>query len=401
MVVPVMTEKLYYHDPYLREFEATVQSVERRKKDVAVVLDRTAFYPEGGGQPADRGWISDIPVKDVQKKDDDVVHVLPKEPPSSSVVGRIDWNHRFDYMQQHTGQHIISGALIDVADVATVSVHQGESYTTIETDAEELSSDTLGRVERRANEMIGRNIPVATVWTTDEDVHTYPLRRPPKFSGKLRVVQVGDFDCVACGGVHAERTGEVGMVKCIGTEKIRGRVRTIWKIGTRAFEDYGEKSVIVASLIDTFSVQQPEILDRVAQVQDNLTQTTRELHMLQARLAEVIADGILASAERAGTVPLVTEQLRGEEKGVFRGVVERIGEEKEIAACLVNHLDGQVQWSICVSGLPFDFRAVQKELLAPIQGKGGGRPPIYQGIGANPDGVERFFDAFRKVVRPD
>lgn len=393
-----MTEKLFYTDPYLREFDAEVLSVQESKHGFSVVLDRTAFYPEGGGQPSDRGWLDEIPVSDVRKDGEAVVHTTEKRPHGGSVHGIIDWNHRFDYMQQHTGQHVVSGALIHVADIATVSVHQGESYTTIETDAEAIDQATIERVEARANEIIGRNLPITALWTTDAEVHNFPLRRPPKFSGSLRIVQVGEFDCVACGGVHAERTGEVGLVKCIGTERIRGRVRTIWKIGERAYRDYGEKSVIVSSLIDSISVQQPEILDRVAQIQENLTDTTRRLHMTEARLAEVIADGILAAGKRVGDLLVVTHELSGEEKGVFRGVVEHIGERENVAVCVVNHLDDQLQWSMCVTWPEFDFRAAQKELLAPIDGKGGGRPPIYQGVGRNTAGVAELFDRFRAAV---
>lgn len=392
-----MTEKLFYQNPYLTEFEATVVSVEKGKKGYSVVLDKTAFYPEGGGQPADGGRLNETPVIDVRKEGDIIAHITERPIEAETVLGKIDWDHRFDYMQQHTGQHIISGALI-AAGIATVSVHQGESYTTIETDATDISPSTIEQVESRANEIIGKNLPVKTVWVSEAEIGSYPLRRPPKFSGTLRIVQVGEFDCVACGGVHTERTGEVGLVKCIGTEKIRGHVRTIWKIGKRAYRDYAEKTIITASLIDAFSVQQPEIVARVEQLQENVAEVTRELHWTQSRLAEHIAEGLLAGAVDSA-VPVVTHEFHGEDKAIFRGIVERLGEQDRVAACLVNHLDEQVQWSICVSGVDFNFTEHRDELLTPVDGKGGGRPPIWQGVGRNPTGAAEMLSTFRRLVK--
>ncbi len=407
-----MTQKLFYENPYVREFEARIEQVESGDGGMRVVLAETHFYPEGGGQPADHGIIGGHLVVDVRKEGDEVVHILKPGPgeaeelvEGSIVNARIDWDRRHDYMQQHTGQHIISAALLTIGEYNTVSVHQGEEYTTVEVDSEEISADALHEVEALANRIIQENRSITDHWVTDADIHRYPLRRPPKVTGSIRLVMVDDFDCVACGGVHAHTSGEVGLVKCIGIEKIRGNLRTIWKIGDRAYADYALKHDIVSTLGRELSAPPEEILERIHQLQSQTSELRREAGEHRVRIARLTAGEIYSAADeirrtdsRAPGTRAIVYRFEGEDKELFRAVAEDLAVRPDAIFCLVNDSGNQLQWTIGHgSAGSVDFAVVRSNLLPLIGGKGGGRPPIWQGAGSDSAGIDLFFEQFLKL----
>jgi alanyl-tRNA synthetase len=421
-----MTEMLYYEDPHRTEFEARVVATEPAGAEgtgrVWVELDRTCFYPEGGGQPADRGRIGDEVVLDVQKTDGRILHLVepggddprgdgaggdatgapgggPPLEAGAAVRGRVDARMRRDYMQQHTGQHIISAAMIEIGGYETISVHQGEEYTSVDFAAADIPAADLERAEARANAVVGENRPVKTFYTESSEAASLGLRRPPKFEGTLRIVEVEGIDRVACGGVHCERTGEVGMIKLIGTDRIRGNVRTFWKIGDRALADYRLKTEVCNTLVDTFSAKVPELPARAEKLEVNLKQAEWEIGRLQKRLAAELAERLAAGADTPGRHPVVTHHFDGEAKELFRAVAEDLAARAGLAACLTNEVDGRLQWIITAGeGVDLDFARVRGELLPLIDGKGGGKPPIWQGVGEAPQGASAFAAAFDALL---
>src|SRR6056297_2250986 len=164
------TQMIFYEEPYETEFTALVKRVEALKKGFRVSLDRTLFYPEGGGQPADRGTVAGIPVTQVEKKDGEVWHYLNEQPPEAEVEGRIDWDHRFDYMQQHTGQHILSAVMYRDFGYNTVAIHQGEETTTIEIDTDDIEEKTISAIEKKAMDIVSQNLPMDTNWVKDDEI---------------------------------------------------------------------------------------------------------------------------------------------------------------------------------------------------------------------------------------
>ena len=411
---------LYYSDPMKGEFDATVLEVRDAeptagargkqgasdKPGVALVLDRTAFYPEGGGQPGDRGTLNGKAVIDVQKDDEgNVLHLVKGWDDGNTVHGAIDWRRRWDYMQQHTGQHIISGALYKTAGINTVSVHQGEEYTTIEVDVKDVDDETVIRVEDAANAVVAQNLEVRDQWVGEDEVASFPLRRPPKVSGSIRVVTVGEFDCVACGGVHTLCTSAVRLIKHIGTERIRGRTRLYWKIGDRAFADYRIKDTIVSRLVDYYSAKPEEIVDRAERSGDRLAAAEAEVGRLMSRLGREIAGRLVAEAARsadAGAV-LATEtighRMVGEDKRLFRAVLEALAEIAGPPASLTNVVDGRVQWAVYVPESRTEAFAKSRDaVLTHIDGKGGGKPPLYQGVGNREEGVDSFHEEFGRTM---
>ncbi|MFW6223311.1 MAG: alanyl-tRNA editing protein, partial [Spirochaetota bacterium] len=396
-----MTEALYYTDPYRTEFDARIVASEAAAGGAGgaggtwIELDRTCFYPEGGGQPADRGHIGDMPVLDVQKRDGRILHLVGAAlDVGTSVHGRVDETMRRDYMQQHTGQHIISAAMIEVGGYETVSVHQGEEYTTVEFAAADIPPADLERAEERANAVVGENRPVTTFHAESDTVAGLGLRRPPKFEGRIRIVEVEGIDRVACGGVHCTRTGEVGIIKLTGTERIRGNVRTAWKIGDRALADYRLKTEVCNTLVDAFSAKIPELPERAAKLEASLRQAEHDIGRLQKRLAAQIAEGLAAAAPS-----VITHHCSGEAKELFRAVAEDLAARPGIVALLTNETDDRLQWIIVAGeGVAIDFNRVRSELLPLIDGKGGGKPPIWQGVGNSPAGAEEFTEGFRRLA---
>ena len=212
------TEKLYYSDPYLKEFSAHVIKItELEDGRIGVILDRTAFYPEGGGQPCDTGWLNDIPVIDVRSKDGDIVHVVSEALSTDEVTGRLDWARRFDHMQQHSGEHVLSGAFLELFGAENVGFHLGPDAVYIDIALESLSAGQAAAVEARANAAVYATLPVSTHQVTDADLSRFPLRKlPTKGFGSLRLVEMPGIDCCPCGGTHVSNTGQIGGIKIRG-----------------------------------------------------------------------------------------------------------------------------------------------------------------------------------------
>ncbi len=401
-----MTASLYYDDPSLVAFSAAVVSAaEEDDGQARVILDQTAFYPEGGGQPADRGVLAGATVIDVKKSPEGIVHLLkrPKDvtewPPreGSEVHGEVDWDHRRDYMQQHSGQHVLSAALLDVGDYNTVSVHQGEEYTTIEVDSPEISSADLREVERRANDAIEADLPITAETVHESNINSVRLRRPPKVSGDIRVVRVGSMDCVACGGVHCERTGQIRLIRLVGVETIRGHVRTAWKIGDRALRHFAEASEITGALVAELSAKPQEIVQRVRQLGERVKGLEYEVRGAKQREYDLVTRSLLEDSEPDRGQRVITAEFTDEASDYIRGLAEILVEQTGVCACLTNRADDRLYWCVGVAaGARFRFEDAKADLLSLIAAKGGGRPPIWQGVGAADGDVQGFLAEFKR-----
>jgi len=396
-----MTEKCYYQDINKLEFEAEVIDVEKSKNGWRIRLDKTYFYPEGGGQPADKGWLNDRPVIDVRKEGDDIFHYLTENPGTGTVTGKIDHGWRRDFMQQHTGQHIISGALWKVGKYKTVSVHMGLDYTTIEIDAPAIPEEDLIKVEDLANEVINSDLPVRFIQTPHRELDKFPLRKPTGLKGNIRLVQIGDFDCVACGGLHFESTRQVGLVKATGMEKIRGHARIAWKIGARAYEDYRKKDNIIAGLKSALSTNEEMFVRKVKELQDEIIEMKRKNNRIENRLAEIAAHSLYENRRQEAGSPdsIITASWDEEDGNFIKKVMKELMKRDNVIICLINISADRLQWSIgCSENINVPFQEIKNNLLPMIDGKGGGRPPLWQGTGVNTGLVDEFFAGFKSLV---
>ena len=295
-----MTERLYYHDAYAREFDAAVvgvDAVSERPGHFAAVLDRTAFYPTSGGQPFDTGILGAARVVDVIDGDDGrILHLVEGPIELGPTRGVIDWPRRFEHMQQHTGQHVLSAAFDRLLNVSTVSFHLGSTASTIDL-AREVTAAEIARAEHEANRVVWENRPVTIRFADADEVAALPLRKESKRDGVLRLVDVEDFDVSACGGTHVARTGAIGIIAIAAFEKFKGGTRLEFLCGGRALAGYHGLRDTVAASVRLLSVLPAELPAAIDRGQTDARDLRRQVKDLQTRLAGHEANAL---AERRG-----------------------------------------------------------------------------------------------------
>ena len=368
-----MTERLYYLDPYLKEFTARVV----KTTDRGVVLDRTAFYPAGGGQPCDLGTLNGIEVTDVVEDGREVLHAVAS-PVDGEVRGVIDWDRRRDHMQQHHGQHLLSEAFVRVSKAQTSSFHLGRQGCSIDLDRDIAPVD-LERAETLANMIIYENRPVQVSFFGHEEAKNLPLRKPPPDEERIRVVTVNDFDCQACCGTHPRTTGEVGVICVTGAERQKLATRVHFVCGYRALTEARENARILKSLGQKLSAGRDDLEKALDRVQSDFSDARRQLVAADRRLAELVG------RELASRGRVVVEVFEGKGIEYLRAV----------ATAMVSHpgkvaiLGGTGETSSVVvarsADLSVDLRPLFRDVLAPIQGKGGGSAHFVQGGGPGAD----------------
>ena len=236
----MLKDYLYYQDAYIKEFTATVLHTGQEEDGRSyVVLSNTAFYPTGGGQPHDTGIIQDLTVIDVEKINDEIRHYVEGDVSTltGEVIGKIDWARRFDHMQQHTGQHILTAAFVELFGFSTVSFHLGAGLVSIDLATESVTDAQLVEAEARANEIILENRPVETKWITEDELSNYNLRKDITVEGDIRLVIIPDFDYNGCGGTHPTSTGQVSVIKIMAIEKMKGNIRLSFVCGNRVLQE--------------------------------------------------------------------------------------------------------------------------------------------------------------------
>jgi alanyl-tRNA synthetase len=367
-----MTQKLYLDQPYQTAFEARV--VASRVLDDGtreVVLDRTLFYPESGGQLADAGVLGGSRVTDVREADDEtVLHVVAGEVPGGDVSGRVDWERRFDHMQQHTGQHVLSRAFIQAASLPTVSFHMGDEACTIDLEGGGFDENAAKRAEDLANRIIEENRPI--------DIRSVPLaeldqlelrRKVPEGVSIARIVSVRDFDAIPCCGTHVRATGELGLVKVLRAERVKQLNRVHFKVGQRALDDYREKHTIVQSLANRLTTSPADLLAKIERMTEESQAAGKQAKRLIQRLAEAQAAALLQSATRAGTRRVVVH--RESDAALARALGSALQNEPGTVA-LLGADDGTV---VCAAArdIPLDLATFASATARELGGSGGGK----------------------------
>jgi len=401
-----MTERLYYQDPAMERFQARLLAQEPAPGGgFHVELDRTAFYPEGGGQPAARGTLHGLPVADVQLEGERILHRLegPLDlPPGSEVSGAVDPERRLEFRQQHTGQHLVSACLEAAAGAHTVSASLGERFTTVEVDSSSLSEEALQAAEAQANRAVCRNLPVRVHWGSREQAARFALRKPPPpHIQTLRIVQIEGLDACACGGLHVDSSGEVGLIKLAGVEKIRGRLRLQWLIGGRAYRDTREKDALAAALGRELSCGAAQLPAAVQELKARLKSSEAATVALERRLAAVLARSLLDQAEvLPGGRRLVLGRFEAESPALLQRLLPELLAQAGTAVCLVRAERDQVSWWVAHSPeLAVQLPAIVPPCLGLIDGRGGGRGGRWQGSGRKPEGLPAFEQAVAEALR--
>jgi alanyl-tRNA synthetase len=375
------TTRLYYDDAYLTRFDAVVVSSEPHEDAHHVVLDRTAFYPTSGGQPFDLGRLGDAIVRDVvDREDGEVVHVVDRAfPTGAAVTGQIDWRRRFDHMQQHTGQHVLSAAYDRLFDARTESFHLGAQSSSIDL-ARELTAEQHQRVEAEANRIVWEDRPIAIRTASAEEARSLPLRKESLREGSLRLVEVEHFDLSACGGTHVARTGAIGIIAVAGWEKFRGGTRVEFLCGHRALTQFREWRDALAATTRHLSVQPAELAAAVEKLQGESRQLQKTIRGQQEQLARHEAAALVARAERTENRLVLVEALENwDAAGLKTLATAATAQEPRLAVALFTTTTPVLA---VIAGGPssgIDANAALKGLIAAFGGKGGGRRELAQG----------------------
>jgi alanyl-tRNA synthetase len=363
-----MTRRLYHDDAYLRRFEADVVAITSYKARPAIVLDRTAFYPEAGGQLGDRGQLGGATVIDTQETDDGaIVHLISGEPPAvgTRVTGELDWARRRQHMAQHTAQHLLSGALLDRAQAATVSARLGESSLTIDVARDRVPDGELAGAEELANDVVDDDLAIRAWFPAPDELAALKLRREPKVTSDVRVVAIGEFDLSPCGGTHCARTSQLGAVRITGAERYKGMTRVTFTTARRGRSELFSRDQVLRGLASQFSCGPAEVPAAVDKLRREVEATGGELTQLRSRLAAMI----IAQLPGTGTV---IAALPGDAE-LLRSVAAKLaGAGRDALLCAPDDA-GTTVVMMRSSGSTLDCGALWKRLAAKLGGRGGGR----------------------------
>ena len=379
-----MTERLYYTDAGCRRFEATVvacRPVDAGAGRFAVVLDRTAFYPTSGGQPFDTGTLGAARVVDVIDEDTTVVHVTDAPlVEGAGVEGAIDWRRRFDHMQQHTGQHVLSAAFDRLFDNRTESFHLGVDACTIDL-AREASAAQVADAVAEANRIVWDDRAVEVRFVSSDEAAALPLRKAPAREGRLRLVEVADFDLSACGGTHVPRTGGVGVITVSRWERFRGGSRVEFLCGDRVRRRFDAWRDALAATMTHLSVAPGELADAVERLQSDNKALQRALRDVRERLAAFEARALVERGTRLGTRIVVVEVVPDADATALKAMATAAAREAGAAVALFGAGTPALVVTARHADAGVDAAAVLKALVAKFGGKGGGRPDLAQGGG--------------------
>ncbi len=382
-----MTERLYYTDSTCTRFSARVIEQLAWEGCPAVVLDRTAFYPTSGGQPADRGTLGGIAVLDVVVREEDgtIVHVLSEapsgfgKPEGAEVEGVLDWPRRFDHMQQHTGQHILSAAFEQVLNADTVGFHLGTEASTVDINVARLEPAAVMPVEELANRVIWENRPVGTRFVGSDELAALPLRRQPVVEGPVRIVEIADFDVNPCGGTHVAHTGEIGLVKIVRLDYRGNETRVEFLCGGRALRDYQAKNAMVNQLTAMLTVGHWELGQAVERLQAEAKRLRQEVRRARKRLLKVEASELAETAVVHEPYRVVWKVWERREPGELRALAQELAQRPGVVALLVSVGERTHLCFARAEGVDLDVAALLREACAQLGGKGGGRPHLAQG----------------------
>ena len=394
-----MTERLYYTDPYLREFDATLIDTVSHEGRTALVLDRTAFYPNSGGQPADAGAFHDVRVLDVVDDEDGrVLHIVDRAPSSTALHGMIDWTRRFDHMQQHTGQHVLSAAFDRLFGVRTESFHLGAESSTIDL-AREVTASEVERAENESNRVVWEDRPVTIRFADAIEASRLGLRKETTRTGTIRLIDVTDFDLSACGGTHVARTGAIGIVAISAVERFRGGSRITFLCGNRALAGFRALRDAVSGSVRVLSVAPAELPGAIERLQADAKDLRRQVKSYQEQVAAGRADALAEAAATAGQLRIVAASLDGWDASGLKLIAGRIVERPGFAVVLLSEPPPSAIVVARSRELVFDSGALLKAIVGRFGGKGGGRPDLAQGGGITANAADVLTFAREQLTR--
>ena len=375
-----MTEKLFYQDSHLAEFEAKVLSCMPVPPDIlpgrsggyAAELDRTAFFPEGGGQYADTGVLGGVRVTDVQEKDGRILHLLERPlEPGSCVKGCIDWEERFMKMQQHSGEHIVSGLVHSTFGYDNVGFHLGSEDCTMDFNGE-LTKEQLVQIEQEANRAVWKNLEIQTLYPSKKELAGMEYRSKIEIEGQVRIIVVPGYDVCACCAPHVSHTGEIGLIKLTHVQRYKGGARVTMLCGGRALQDYETKQEQAGQISALLCANENEIAEAVRHLRDEADSLKYELGEKEKKLIAAKAEMI---PKDGGPVCVFTEDIAGDSMRLLMNLVLEAGH----SVCAVFHGNDSDGYRYVIGSRTQNMRELVKGFNAAFDGRGGGKPEMVQG----------------------
>lgn len=393
----MLKDRYYYIDAYKKEFEAIVLNEGDDERGRYVILDNTAFYPTGGGQPHDTGTLNGVPVIDVEEVDGEVRHYIAESlREGDRVEGRVHWSRRWDHMQQHAGQHILTAAFVELFNYPTVSFHLGKELVSIDLDVEEVSSEQLQEAERLANQIILENRPIETKFVSEDELAQYKLRKELAVTDEIRLVIIPDFDYNGCGGTHPSTTGQVRTIKILSTERQKKKMRIHFVCGDRVLAQLQKKNEIVSDAMKSLSSPEEEIPEAIEKLlatnrtlEKSLEATKEELLIFEAKeLVESLQDGIVTSAFNSRSIQELQKLAR-----------LIVAEKPEVIVLFTSENDSKLQF-VAAKGdsVKQSMKAISPTVLTAINGKGGGNDSFVQGGGERSMSAEDLLTLMRAAL---
>ena len=366
-----MTKRLYYEDAYCREFDARVTDCREGKRGWEVTLDQTAFYPEGGGQPADEGTLGEAKVLDVKEGGEEVIHLCDRPlEPGSTVHGTLDWDRRFRFMQQHSGEHIFSGIVHRTFGYDNIGFHMGKDCVTVDFSGM-LSEEDIAQVERAANEAVLADLEILEDYPSREELGRLDYRSKKELEGQVRIITIPGSDVCACCGTHVKRTGQIGPIKAVASEHYKTGIRISLQIGWKALEDYEEKHRNIKEISALLSVPPQETAEAVRKLQEQL----QELKAANVALKQKQLDRLVEEVpEGTGRVIRFVEDLNPVE---VRMLADRLAQKADFVAVFSGNDGEGYKYVMCSASM--DVAALGKKFNEALNGRGGGRNPMVQG----------------------
>lgn len=395
-----MTQRLYYTDSFLYEFDAEVVNVNQANPRPAITLDRTAFYPTSGGQIFDTGWL--LPertdgrklrvVEVAEGEDGSVVHFIEAAgglEPGTRVHGIIDADRRHHHMQQHSGQHVLSAAFVRLFNVPTVSFHMGIEACSIDLETKPLAADQVEAAEALANEVVTENRPVDVRFVTQAEATTLGLRKfPPVEREKLRLIDICDFDLTACGGTHVHSTGQIGCILLRKIEKVRQSWRVEFVCGKRAIGTARRDYATLLEAGELFSSHIWDVPEQIRKIQEQARASRKAQESWFDELAGIYADRLLAETPESGGRRIVVRVFPERDLAFIKRLAQQLTRRNSTTAAFLATTVKPALVFAQSAGLPFDMAALLKEAMQKLGGRGGGGKDMAQGAPENVVGIE-------------
>ena len=379
-----LEQKVYYIDAYTKDFTTKIIKQDYDKEDnLYVVLNETAFYPTGGGQPYDTGTLNGTLVTNVEEVNGEIRHFIAEQLETAEVEGKINWERRFDHMQQHAAQHILSASFWDHFNIPTIGFHLGRETVTIDLETENLHTETVEKAVQIANNIVFENHPIHIEWMDLEEAKTLPLRKEPNMTENIRVVMIENFDYNGCGGTHPKRTGEVGPIQVLSWERNKGGIRLTFIAGWRTLKLIGQQQQIMKDVSKQLNSSESDIPAKVAQLLTSQKENEKTIQTMNEKLLYAEANELLQQPAEIHASILISKVFTNRSMQEISKLSAIITEQQEhaITYFIIENEDKLQCILACGKTVTLDMNALLKDALPAIEGKGGGNKKSARGGG--------------------